>query len=127
MPLLLILMAGLMDGGRAILQQLDLQAAAQAGADYARTEGGDLDGVADAVRQATPLTVTLSPAPSRVEGCLGKDGIKPAKRRKDKCSGNTEPGEFIVVTATSPFEAIGPWKPLTWTPTLRASALVRVD
>jgi Flp pilus assembly protein TadG len=127
MPMLLVCMAGMIDGGRAILQALQLQAAAQAGADFARSKGGDLTGVGTAATLATPLTVSLSPAPTTLEGCATPNGITPAKKHKDKCPGNTDPGTFVVVTAASAFQTLMPWPGLGWQPVMKATAAVRID
>lgn len=128
-PMLLVTMAGMIDGGRVILQQMQLQAAAQAGADYARGQGGDLTGVAGAVRASTGLAVTLTPPPRLQEGCATSGGIVAAVKKKDKCtgSGNSDPGTYVIVTVQMPFTTLAPWPGLTWKPTMSATAAVRID
>lgn len=126
MPLLLLLMAGLIDGSRAIVQSMQVSAAAQAGADYARLHGWDAAAIQAAVRDATPLAVTAKPAPKLVTACATAKGVE--EKKGGSCPGGPEqPAAFVVVSAEAPFSPIMPWKPLPKAPPkLRAEAVVRL-
>src|SRR4051812_25655166 len=65
-PILLLLLAGLLDGSRFIRQSMRVSAAAQAGADWAQRNGWNLDGINRAVTSATLTPAAATPAPSLV-------------------------------------------------------------
>lgn len=127
LPMLLVTMAGLIDGGRAILQQMQLQAAAQAAANRVRADAGDLSRADDAAQGATPLAVTLDPAPVIQDGCATPKGIEPAKKGKDACGGGRDAGTFVIVTAQAAFAPIMPWPGLSFGRSMHATAAVRID
>jgi Flp pilus assembly protein TadG len=127
LPMLLVTMAGLIDGGRAILTQMQLQAAAQAAADRVRADAGDLAKAEDAADGATPLVVTLDPAPVIQDGCATRAGITPAKKGKDACGGGRSAGTFVIVTAQASFAPIMPWPGLGAPGAMHATAAVRID
>lgn len=126
LPMLLITMAGLIDGGRVILQQMQLQAAAQAAADRVRADAGDLTRADDAASSATPLAVTLDPAPVIQQGCATPQGIDPPKPGKDACGGGRAAGTFVIVTAQAAFAPIMPWPGLSFGRAMHATAAVRI-
>lgn len=127
LPMLLVSMAGLIDGGRAILTQMQLQAAAQAAADRVRADAGDLTQADDAAQSATPLAVTLNPAPLIQDGCAGPNGITAAKKGKDACGGGRNAGTFVIVTTQASFTPIMPWPGLSFGAAMHATAAVRID
>jgi uncharacterized membrane protein len=127
LPMLLVTMAGLIDGGRAILQQMQLQAAAQAAADRVRADGGDLAQAEAAAEGATALAVTLDPAPTVQDGCATPKGIEPARKGKDACGGGRAAATFVIVTAQAAFSPIMPWPGLDFGRAMQATAAVRID
>jgi hypothetical protein len=110
-----------------ILQQMQLQAAAQAAADRVRADAGSLAQAEAAAEGATSLAVTLDPDPVIQDGCATANGIQPARKKQDKCSGNAEPGTFVIVTAQAAFSPIMPWPGLSFGRSMHATAAVRID
>jgi len=124
-PVLLLLVAGLIDGSRLIVQTMQVKAAAQAGADYARRNGWDAAGIAGAVTSATSITVSPTPAPAQTTACVSGMTIAPAGGAT--CAGGGTPGGFITVSAQAPFAPIMPWPGLSQPTTVAAQAVVRLN
>jgi Flp pilus assembly protein TadG len=124
-PVLCLLVAGLIDGSRLIVQTMQVKAAAQAGADYARKHGWDAVGIAGAVTSATSIAVSATPAPAQTTACVSGTTIAPAAGAT--CAAGGTPGSFITVAAQAPFASIMPWPGLTQPTTVAARAVVRVD
>jgi Flp pilus assembly protein TadG len=124
-PILLLLMAGLVDGSRYIVQAMQVNAAAQAGADFAVRNGWNAAGITTAVTTATPLAVTASPAPTQGAGCAVGTAVQAAVG--GSCpNGGGAPGNFVLVSAQKAFTPIMPWPGLPRQPTLSAQARVRI-
>src|SRR5215471_19774038 len=65
-PVLAVILVPLIDIGMAVYQQMQVQDAAQAGAQYAMAHGWNSSSIQSAVTGATALaTVSASPAPAR--------------------------------------------------------------
>lgn len=122
-PVLLLLMAGLVDGSRLILGEMQINAAAQAGADYALRNGWDPGQIAAAVTTAGPAatspTVTLSP------GCVVGGTITPVAAGAACASGGAA-GRYVTVAASAPFKPVAPWPGLKSPQSLSAQAMVRI-
>jgi hypothetical protein len=126
MPMLMVTMAGLVDGSRALVQSMQVRAAAHAGAEWAQANGFDAAGVSAAVAGATSLAASASPAPELFEGCASPShGVEPAK--KDGKCGPEPAGQYVRVVATAPFAPWAPWPDLTWPQSFSATAVVRID
>lgn len=123
-PVLCLLVAGLIDGSRLIVQTMQVKAAAQAGADYARKNGWDAAGISNAVTSATSIAVTASPAPVQAADCVSGMTIAPGG---PTCAGGGTPGNFITVAAQAPFAPIMPWPGLSQPATVSARAIVRLN
>jgi Flp pilus assembly protein TadG len=124
-PVLLLIMAGLVDGSRFIVQTMQVNAAAQAGADFAQRNGWNPTGIQTAVTGATPLTITASPAPAQATGCVVSGAI--VAPTGGACpAGGGPPGDFVTVSAQKPFTSLLNWPGLTAKPTISAQAVVRI-
>lgn len=123
MPLLLMVMAGLIDGSQAVIQSMRVRAAAEAGAAFARQNGWDSDGIRAAADAATGQSVTTTP--QQLKGCtVGGTFVLNAG---ETCAGGTKvPGSFVKVTVEAPFTPLMPWPGLSYQPKLSSSALVRI-
>jgi Flp pilus assembly protein TadG len=124
-PALCLLVAGLIDGSRLIVQTMQVKAAAQAGADYARKNGWDAAGISNAVTSATSITVTVSPAPVQTTACVS--GMTIAPTAGGACAAGGAPGNFITVAAQAPFSPIMPWPGLSQPAAVSAQAVVRLN
>jgi hypothetical protein len=125
MPMLMVTMAGLVDGSRALVQSMQVRAAAHAGAEWAQENGFDAGGVSAAVAGATSLAASASPAPALFYGCASPHGVEAAN--KDNKCGHDPAGQYVRVTATAPFASWAPWPDLTWPANFSATAVVRID
>lgn len=124
-PMLLLLLAGVVDVSRLISQTMQVRAAAQAGADWAQRNGWDAAGVTTAVASATTLpSVAAAPAPSLVRACVSGGQITATSATT--CASGAPVGEFVSVGARAPFRGLVPWPGLVLPDTLSATAMVRV-
>src|ERR1700693_457800 len=72
MPFLVVLLVGLCDLGFAVYDSMQVQAAPEAGGQYAMRHAWDATAVAAAVTGATGAgAISATPAPSKVCGCPG--------------------------------------------------------
>jgi Flp pilus assembly protein TadG len=124
-PVLCLLVAGLIDGSRLIVQTMQVKAAAQAGADYARKNGWDAAAISNAVTSATSITVNASPAPAQTTACVS--GMVIAPTAGATCAAGGTPGKFITVAAQAPFASIMPWPGLSQPTTVAAQSVVRLN
>lgn len=125
MPLLLLLLSGVVDGGRLVLQAMQVHAAAQAGADFARGYGWDSGRISQAVATATRLPVTATPQPAIVTGCLQSSG-EIAASSAFTCPDGGAVGAFVTVHAQAPFDPLMPWPGLAHPNVLTAQSQVRI-
>jgi Flp pilus assembly protein TadG len=125
MPLLLLVMAGLIDGSRVIVRAMQVDAAAQAGAEYARKNGWNRAAIQSAVAEATSLAVTASPAPQLIRACATASGVQ--STNAPTCPGGGPPGDFVVVTAQATYSALMPWPGVPVASTLQGRAMVRLQ
>lgn len=125
-PVLLLILAGLVDTSRLVIQSMQVRAAAQAGADYALARQYDAAAIQAAVRDATPLDVSGSPAPTQTWGCVGPDRAIAASQPRGTCPSGRTAGEFVTVRAQAAFRPLMPWPEIALPAELRAEAMVRV-
>jgi len=124
-PLLLFLVGGLVDLTRFISQRTQLDAAAQAGADYARAHGWDSAGIQTAVTGATSLAGVSAPAPQLATACVSGQTLAPTTA--GACPAGGPPGRFVTVQATKPFTRLTPLTGLVLPSTITSTALVRLQ
>ncbi|WP_374471228.1 TadE/TadG family type IV pilus assembly protein [Phenylobacterium sp.] len=106
LPVLLLLLAGLVDLSRLIALQLEVRAAAQAGADYAQRLGWNEAGVTAAVTDATAQAVLATPAPTLTVACVSAGALVPATT--SACAAGGKPGRFVTVGAAAAFAPVFP-------------------
>lgn len=129
-PLLLILLAGIVEIGIAAYQAMQVQAAVQAGANYALQNGTtDLTAIATAVTDATGTTgITATPTPFTFCGCPTAAGV--VSQTTDcttPCAGNIAPGHYVTITALLPHSTLLPYLNLPLPANLTASTTVRIQ
>jgi Flp pilus assembly protein TadG len=102
-PVLMILVTGVVEVGMAMFQDMETQAAAEAGALYAVNHGADnLALIAGAVTSATGTAgITASPAPTTFCGCPAAGGVvSQGSDCTTACQDKTAPGAYVAVSAT---------------------------
>lgn len=125
------LVIGVVDVGNLAYQSMQVRAAAQAGADYARINGydgtthGNID---NAVTSATTLAVTSTPTPTLATDCpnSGSNGLI-ADPSGTTCAAGDPPGNYVTVGAQATFTPIVPWSSYLLPSTITASATVRIN
>lgn len=119
LPVLLVLLAGLVDGSRMMLQSMQVKAAAQAGADFARTHD-QAAAIKQAAETATPLAVTA--VVDQFTGCVSGQTI--TQTQAATCPLGGVAGAFVNISTEADFTPVLPW-PGVAPPKLRAQAIVR--
>lgn len=125
-PVLFALLAGTIDATVLIVRQMEVRAAAQAGADYALARGWNPAGVAAAVTTATdtPASVSAAPAPALTIGCVvGQAIVAPSG---SNCPDGSAPGRYVTVSARADFKPIVPGFRLFAAQEIVSNAVVRV-
>ncbi len=126
-PILLGLLTPVADLGIAFTQQIQVQQAAQAGAQYALLHGFSSSAISNAVTAATNLPgVSAAPAPTQSCGCPTGTTIAAATCASTCTNGETA-GTYVFVNAQSSYNPVLPYSVLPSGTTLTAQATVRVQ
>ena len=121
-PVLCLLLAGLIDGSRFIIQTMQVRAAAQAGADFALDHTFSAAGVQNAVLGATSLSLTASNITAiQAQRCVAS-GILTGVN----CPNNATAGNYVIVAVQQPFQPMMTWPGLGAFSQITAQAQVRV-
>jgi Flp pilus assembly protein TadG len=126
-PFLTLAIIGTADLGFGIYRNMQVQAAAQAGAEYAVVKGFTASGVSSAVTSATPFAgVQASPAPQQFCGCPTASGISPLACNAS-CPDASKPGGYVTVSARASYAPILPYPLLPASFELTAAATARLQ
>ena len=126
-PLLTLAIIGTADLGFGIYRNMQVQAAAQAGAGYAVVKGFTVSGVSNAVTSATPFGgVQASPAPQQFCGCPAASGITTISC-STTCPDTSKPGTYVAVSARASYAPILPYPLLPSSFELAATATARLQ
>lgn len=125
-PMLMLLTIGTIDYGFAIYNQMEVQNAAQAGAEYALKHGFSATGISSAVTAATTLTVSATPAPAESCGCPSGTSLTPATCGTS-CANGLAAGTYVTVGAQSTYSTLVPYPGIASSYTLAASSTVRIN
>jgi len=129
-PMLLLIVAAVVDLGLAYSAEIKVQQSAQAGAQYALLHGFDSTKISSAVRSATNLSVSANPAPTQQCGCLSGSivtlsGTPPCLIT---CGNGLTPGVYVQVNAQASYTPLIPYATLLSSPTtLTSQAQVRIQ
>jgi Flp pilus assembly pilin Flp len=125
LPVFLVLIAGLYDGARFLTGELQVHAAAQAGAAWAASHGWDADGITNAVARGAPIAASATPAPVLTQACADHNALV-APDKKGHCPGGEPVGEFVAVNAQARFTPMAPGFGGVWPAMINARATVRI-
>lgn len=126
-PVLLILLAGLIEIGFSVLQAMQVQDAVEAGAVYVSKYGFNAAGITNAVVNATEATgMTATPAPTEFCGCPAASGITTVAC-STTCASGSPPGQYVQINAALAHTTILPYLGLPLPATLTAQSIVRVN
>ena len=127
LPTLIVLLIGALDVGTLVFEQMQVNAAAHAGALYALRYGWNLAGVQAAVTGSTGLTVTASPAPQTVKGCIVSGVFTVQSNTTTTCTGGGTPGSYVQVNAQAAVSPLIVWSAIVMPTTLTAQAVIRIQ
>src|SRR5207237_10416757 len=97
------------DRGLGIYRRLQVESAAQAGAEYAVARGFSQDGVSSAVTSATSYAgVSANPAPVQFCGCASVSGVTTATCGVP-CPDTSGPGTYVTVSAQGSYTTLIPY------------------
>jgi len=102
-PILLLLFSGAIEVGNLAWTQMEVAAAARAGASYALSRGFSSSAISSAVTSATDLTVTVSPSPTQTYGCPNASTGITSASAGDTCSSGLTAGKYVTVGATATY------------------------
>jgi Flp pilus assembly protein TadG len=121
-PILLLLVFGAVDFGRAYYVGLQVTNAAHAGAEYGSLHPTDTAGITNAVKNIYPNL----PSPTVTYGCECSDGtssIPFCSTKPTTCSGNVV--NWATVKTSTPYTPLIPWPGIPKSFTLSGAATVR--
>jgi Flp pilus assembly protein TadG len=125
-PILAIIFVPLIDLGMGIYQQMQVQDAAQAGAQYAMAHGWNSSAIQSAVTSATGLTISASPAPSKSCGCPDGSSVS-AAACGSTCADGLTAGTYVTVGAQATYVPLLPYPTMGSSVTLSAQATARIQ
>ncbi|HXP29534.1 MAG TPA: TadE/TadG family type IV pilus assembly protein [Stellaceae bacterium] len=124
--LLTALVIPMVDIGMGAYTQMQVQNAAQAGAEYAAVSGWNSANVSTAVTGATGLSsISASPAPAETCGCITSGSITTVTCGSTCASGDTA-GTFVTVNAKAQYTTLFNYPGLTSPMNLTAQSTVRI-
>lgn len=124
-PVLALLAVGIADYGLAIHRKMQIQHAAQAGADYAMKYGFDSSAITGAVTAATAVAgIAAVPAPAEACGCVAGNTLAAASCGS-LCPDGTAAGTYVTVSAQGAYATLIPYPGIPAEFTFNASAVTR--
>jgi Flp pilus assembly protein TadG len=126
-PVLIAATVGTVDLGMVSYRKLQVQNAAQAGAQYAALNGFALSNISNAITNATSYSgISASPAPTQFCGCASASGIS-AVACGSQCPGAIPAGTYVTASAQSTYATIIPYPMIPSSYALSAQSTVRIQ
>lgn len=117
----------MIDLGAGFQQQMQVQDAAQAGAQYALVHGWNLTAIKNAVTSATTLSgIQASPAPAKSCGCPQGTSVAAASCG-GTCASGQPVGTYVTVSAQAVYSPLIPYPMFGQAVALSAQASVRIQ
>ena len=125
-PLFAIMIVLTADLSFGVFKKMQVEGAAQAGAQYAIIHGFDSSAISSAVTNATNNSeISSSPAPTQFCGCPGETGITAAACSAICDSGNAA-GTYVTVSAHGTYTTMIPYSVVPSSYTFNAQSTVRL-
>lgn len=126
-PLLLMILAGVVELGFTMYQTMQVYDSVEAGALFAAKNGYDDAGISAAVTNATGTQgITATPAPVQFCGCPDASGIVETAC-DSTCNDGKQPSQYVRISAALERETILPYPALPLPATLTARSVVRLN
>ena len=139
-PVMVVLCVPILDFGTVFFRQIEVQHAAQAGAQFAIDNGFTASAITSAVQNAAPITISASPAPVESCGCPSNSGVSQLHTGPctsgDTCVGSVVKGTYVTVSARATYNPLAVLRAssifggtyfATSTYTLTSTATVRIE
>jgi Flp pilus assembly pilin Flp len=125
MPIIIVMAIATLDLGQGIYRNMQVQNAAQMGANYAMARGFDKSLISGVVTGSTGFTsIKATPEPKQFCGCASGAGID-AIDCNSKCAGGANPGTYVTVSAEGTYNTLLPYPLLPSSYQLKAQTTVR--
>jgi Flp pilus assembly protein TadG len=126
-PLLTLMVVSVSDIGLAVYRKMQVEDAAQAGAQYAIVHGFDTSGISSAVTSATNSTaITASPSPVQFCGCPTSTGVSSVSCGT-VCTGGAQAGTYATVSAQATYYTLINYQIVAATYTYNAQSTARLQ
>jgi Flp pilus assembly protein TadG len=126
-PILVLMTVATVDLGMGFYRKMQVEGAAQAGAEWAIRHGFNISSISNAVTSATSAPgISVSPAPIQFCGCASGSGITTATCG-NTCSGGVQAGTYTTVSAQMTYNPILPYGFLPSTYNLSSQSTVRLQ
>jgi Flp pilus assembly protein TadG len=120
-------LVAMVDLGFGFYENMEVENAAQAGAQYAIVQGWNPSAVANAVTSASSLAaISATPAPTETCGCAS-GGTITATDCTSLCPNGAAPGTYVTVNAQAQYSTIFSYPFISSPMTLSAQATVRLQ
>jgi Flp pilus assembly protein TadG len=125
-PILALMLVASFDVGMGIYRGMQVQTAAQAGAQYAVAHGFSTS-IANVVTGATSYSgISASPAPSRFCGCPSSSSVT-AATCSSTCSNGSVAGTYVTVSSQATYSTILPYPIVPNSYALSSQSTVRIQ
>jgi Flp pilus assembly protein TadG len=126
-PLLSLMVVSVTDIGLAVFRKMQVENAAQAGAQYAIAHGFDTSRISSAVTSATNSTaITASPSPVQFCGCPTSTGVSTVTCGT-VCTGGVQAGSYATVSAQATYNTLINYQIVAATYTYNAQSTARLQ
>ncbi|MDA9430491.1 hypothetical protein XH88_01550 [Bradyrhizobium sp. CCBAU 51627] len=126
-PLLSLMVVSVTDIGLAVYRKMQVEDAAQAGAQYAIIHGFDANGISSAVTSATNSTaITASPGPVQFYGCPTSAGVSIVSAGTI-CASGAQAGTYATVSAQATYYTLINYQIVAATYTYSAQSTTRLQ
>ena len=126
-PLLSLMVVSVTDIGLAVYRKMQVENAAQAGAQYAIARGFSTSGISSAVTSATNSTaITASPSPVTFCGCPTGTGVSTVGCGT-VCTGGAQAGTYTTVSAQATYSMLINYQIVAATYTYNAQSTARLQ
>lgn len=126
-PMLIFMAVATTDLGMGFYRRMQVESAAQAGAQYAMLHSFDATAISTAVTSATNYTgISASPTPTQFYGCPSSTGITAASSNST-CSTGNSPGTYVSVSAQATYSTLIAYPGLPNSYNLAATSTARIQ
>ena len=126
-PILVFLSIGVIDFGAGTYRQMQVQEAAQLGAQYAVIHGFDASAISDQVATSTAFsTVTATPAPTSYCGCVASGAVQTATCGS-QCANGVAAGSYVTVRTAAQYSTTLAYPSIPRAFSLSGQATVRLQ